>query len=400
MVATKKKKAEAPKVSEAIEENGLKRLPETRYVESGNVGVDIVLTNGRGIPLGANILMYGLPGTGKTTIICDLLKRMLDSHKAAGIPFRVHYIDSESSRELLRSTGVMEYVYASDEYAPQQVIYHEHINGLEQLEDIYRRIADPKGEDIWSKDIYFNVIDSINRLSAESQLDLDESVNKGDYGDDARTRKKLEKKWFSIIQGLGITQFWVSQMSTKQNAGMFEDKKKPAVTDFDIHNMDIILRLVASRSDDIDVKKIKYNTIQGEKEDITKYVVKLDPGEKPPYTKNRYGQNLSLDVMLWRGRGIINAYVIRKMLVEYGYLKDLGQKKAYAMSQELADFLGPEALEYAKIKDINKIPRKPNLNRLCSKYDSKLKEFLKLNNLYKMKIDDEKAPEEEDDGLF
>ena len=213
------------------------------------------------------------------------------------------------------------------------------------------------------------------------------------------TGKKLEKKWFSVIQALDITQFWVSQMSTKQNATLFEDKKKPAVTDFDIHNMDIILKLSASKADNIDVKKITYQTIQGKKEDITKYIVKVDPGSKQ-YTKNRYGQNMDIDLLLWRGHKIINAFVARNLLTEYGYLTDLGQKKSFAMSPELAEFLGEEALEYAGIKDIEKVPRKPNLNKLCSKYEGKLIEFIKAHGLFKMKLEEEKAPEEEDDGLF
>ena len=82
MATAKKKtatKKEAPTVSNVNSADGLKRLKDTVYIESGNVGLDIALTDGKGIPLGANIMLFGLPGTGKTTLIGDFLKRILDT---------------------------------------------------------------------------------------------------------------------------------------------------------------------------------------------------------------------------------------------------------------------------------------------------------------------------------
>ena len=397
MATAKKKtaaKKEAPTVSNVNSEDGLKRLRDTVYIESGNVGLDIALTDGKGIPLGANIMLFGLPGTGKTTLIGDFLKRILDRYKKAGIPLRVHYVDAESSRELLASTGVMEYVYDKEEYAPQQVIYHEHVNSFAYLEEVYDRVQDPK--DNWGKEVRFIIIDSVTKLAADSQLDND--VNKADYGDNARARKKLYLKWLADIQALDITQFWVSQMSTKQNAGMFEDPKKPAVSDFDMHNMDVILKLTANKdTKNVDIKKIEYDTIQGKKEDIPKYILKLDPGQNK-YSKNRYGQNLDMDIMLWRGHGVINAYAIRKTLEAHKFIHKVDDQN-YSMCQELADYLGPEALEQVGIKNIDKFKRKPNLNALCSYNNKTLVEFLKNHNAYRMKI---KGDEEtgEDDGLF
>lgn len=397
MATAKKKtatKKEAPTVSKVNSDDGLKRLRDTVYIESGDVGLDIVLTDGKGIPLGANIMLFGLPGTGKTTLIGDFLKRILDKYKKAGIPLRVHYVDAESSRELLASTGVMEYVYDKEEYAPQQVIYHEHVNSFAYLEEVYERVQDPK--DNWGKEIRFIIIDSVTKLAADSQLDNE--VNKADFGDNARARKKLYLKWLADIQALDITQFWVSQMSTKQNAQMFEDPKKPAVSDFDMHNMDIILKLTANKdTKNVDINKIKYNTIQGVQEDIPKYLLKLDPGQNK-YSKNRYGQNIPLEIMLWRGHGVINAYAVRKILEAHGFIQKVDDQN-FSMSQILADYLGPDALAQAGIKNIDKFKRKPSLNALCSRNNNTLVEFIKSNNAYCMKLNNEEETDE-DDGLF
>lgn len=393
--ATTTAKKKAPTVSDKTENNDLKRLKPTSYLLTGDVGLDIVLSDGKGIPLGANIMLFGLPGTGKTTLLGDTLKRILDAYKKVGLPMRIHYVDSESSRELLESTGVMEYVYQKEEYAPQQVIYHEHVNSFKYLEELYKRMMDVK--DNWGKDIYFIIIDSVTKLSAESQLTHE--VDKGDFGDNARARKKLYGKWLSAIQELDITQFWVSQMATKQNVtNLYEDPKKPAVSDFDMHNMDIILRLSTNKdTKNVDIKKIEYDTILGKKEDVPKYLLTIDPGQKN-FTKNRYGQNLPVEIMLWRGHGVINAYIIRKILEAHKFIHKLDDQN-FSMCQELADYLGREALEAAGITNIDKFKRKPNLNRLCSLYNNTLIEFLHIKDAYCMKLKNDEG-EVEDDGLF
>ena len=349
----------AKKKVENVDTEGLARLRETLYTPTGNAGIDILFTDGKGIPMGANIMFFGPPGTGKTTIFCDIIRRLMKNAEESGIPMRVHYIDSESSRELLNSTGVLKYVYQSEEYAPQQVIYHEHINSFKQLENIYARMTTPG--DNWSKHINFVFIDSITKLLAESQLDVKVGVDKADFGDNARARKKLYGKWLSNIQALDITQFWSVQMAQKQNAGTYEDPRKPAVSEFDKHNMDIIIKLTASKDTKrTDINKIEYNTITGAQEDIPKYLVKMDPGQAP-HTKNRYGQNIPLELMLWRGHGIVNAYIIRKMLETYKYVSN--NKDIYTLTPELTEFLGADALEEAGITDVTKVKRVPNMKR-------------------------------------
>ncbi len=386
-MATKKK--ETPKITDISE---LKTLKKTQFIETGNIGIDIAFSDGKGIPMGTNIMFFGLPGTGKTTIFCDIIRRLMERYEKAGLPMRVHYVDSESSRDLLESTGVMKYVYDPEEYAPYQVIYHEHVNAFKQLENIYLRMLTPK--DNWGRDIHFVFIDSVTKLLAESQLDLKNGVDKADFGDNARARKKLYGKWLSNIQAMDITQFWSVQMAQKQNVQAFEDPKKPAVSEFDKHNMDIIVKLTASKDTKrTDINKVKFNTLQGEQEDIPKYVVKIDPGQAA-HTKNRHGQNLAVDVMLWRGKGIVNAYMVRRMLEAYKLVSN--EKDMYALSPELVEFLGPDALEQAGITDVNKVKRSPTMNKLCSYNADRIIEWFKAKGIYKMKV----GVTDVDDGLY
>jgi hypothetical protein len=231
-------------------------------------------------------------------------------------------------------------------------------------------------------------------LLAESQLDLKNGVDKADFGDNARARKKLYGKWLSNIQAMDITQFWSVQMAQKQNVQAFEDPKKPAVSEFDKHNMDIIVKLTASKDTKrTDINKVKFNTLQGEQEDIPKYVVKLDPGQAA-HTKNRHGQNLAVDVMLWRGKGIVNAYMVRRMLEAYKLVSN--EKDMYALSPELVEFLGPDALDQAGITDVNKVKRSPTMNKLCSYNADRIVEWFKAKDIYKMKV----GVTDVDDGLY
>ena len=99
MATATKKKTKAPTISDAVE-NDADKIKSTEYIETGDVGLDIVLTDGKGIPLGANIMLFGMPGPGKTTLLGDTVKRLLDKYEKAGLPFRIHYVDAESSLEL------------------------------------------------------------------------------------------------------------------------------------------------------------------------------------------------------------------------------------------------------------------------------------------------------------
>ena len=388
-MATKKKK-DVPTISDVTEQVTKKEV--TEYITSGDIGLDLCLSNGQGIPLGANIMLFGLPGTGKTTIFCDTIVRTMRRYRNAGIPFRCHYIDSETSKELLNATGVMEFVYDKEEYHPQQVIYHDYVNSFDYLEDVYDRMVNKKG-DVWNKDVHFVFIDSITNLLADSQLEND--VNKADFGDNARARKKLYQKWLQPIKAKGITQFWSVQMSVKQGATQYEDPKKPAVSEFDKHNMDIIIKLTANKDTrKVDIKKTVVKTIEGEKEIIKKYFVTMDPNQAN-HTKNRYGQNIPINVMLYPGKGVINAYILRQLLESHKFIKKLDSQN-FSISPEFAEYMGKEKLDQVGIDDIEKVPRKPNINTLCSLNNAEIERLLRERDCMKVVVEEE----EDDDGLF
>ena len=41
----------------------------TTYQETGVIGFDLAISNGRGLPVGGCILMYSAPGSGKSTLL-------------------------------------------------------------------------------------------------------------------------------------------------------------------------------------------------------------------------------------------------------------------------------------------------------------------------------------------
>jgi hypothetical protein len=98
--------------------------------------------------------------------------------------------------------------------------------------------------------------------------------------------------------------------------------------------------------------------------------------------------------MLWRGKGIVNSFVVRKMLEIHNYVSN--SKDVYSLTPELVEYLGPEAIENAGIKDVNSVKRVPFMNRLCSQNCSKLIEMFKKNDQYKMKV----GETEVDDGFY
>ena len=84
------------------------------YVETGNVGLDLALSNGKGLPMGSSVLFWAKPGSGKTTVVADACRRLIQKYKANGETFKVLYIAIEDCIELMRSLGLGPYIKSKD----------------------------------------------------------------------------------------------------------------------------------------------------------------------------------------------------------------------------------------------------------------------------------------------
>ena len=393
------KKTTKKKVDVAKEVAEPKAPKEVEFIETGDIGLDLALTNGKGIPLGSNIMFFGKPGHGKTTIFGDMIKRLLVRYQKANIPFRIHYIDSENSRELLTSLGVFDFVYDNEDYAPQQVIYHPNVQTFEEAEEILDRIVGKivkdklvvDKNDVWRKDVKLIFIDSMTNLISKTQLA--NNVDKADYGDNAKARKKFYLKYLARLREFGSTTFWTSQVSVKQNIlNQYEDPNKLAASEFDQHNMEIIVKLVKSTdSKRTELKKVKVMTIDGEQEVQTRYITKLYPGQVQ-YTKNRFGQDIPVEILVKPGKYVINAFTIKNVLEMNKCIKML-DKDTWTMCDDLATYLGPDVLKDLDPKALS--PR--DVNIICSNNTGKLVKYAKDREIYKVTVGEAKEP---DDGLY
>lgn len=377
---TKKKVDVAEEVSKSTEAKFT-----TEYLETGCVGVDLALTGGKGIPMGSNIMLFGLPGHGKTTLMGDIISRVLRCHQSKNTPFRIHYIDSENSMELLRSLGVLDFVKDNEEYHPQQVIYHQNVKTFEELENICNRIVgtidDGKlsvdKKDPWRRDVKLIFVDSITNLIAGTQLE--NKVDKADFGDNAKARKKFYLKYLARLRDFGVTIFWSTQMSVNQAGGNmpFAEKEKPAISKFDEHNMEIIAKVVKSTdSKRNELKKVKIKTLDGVKEIQTRYFTVLYPGQAN-HTKNRFGQTIPIELLVVPGKKILNGYTIKNVLELQGCIKKI-ESGIYSMSEDLAAVLGPDILGDLSLSSI---PER-NINSICTECTAQLVGYLKANEMY------------------
>ena len=58
--------------------------PDTSFIETGNIGFDMALSNGLGLPIGSSVLLWAAPACGKTTLFADVSKRLIKIHKSKG----------------------------------------------------------------------------------------------------------------------------------------------------------------------------------------------------------------------------------------------------------------------------------------------------------------------------
>ena len=278
----------------------LKKQKPTEYVETGNVGFDLALSDGKGLPIGSSTLLWAKPACGKTTVLADVSKRLIKKFKKTKTPFKVLYLAVEDSKGLMEALGMKEYmdsgdfIYFGKQFCWRHIetFYEAVINGVEGFEDVK-----------------LIIIDSVNNVLSDQNMK--NSIADGDFGTKARERSSFYSKYLPMCKEKGISSFFISQVRKKQQALLYEDPNRIAVTDVDLHNVDIIIKCSALTSSSSS-SKIEEETAFGKDKVVSKYVFKMD--SKATDCKNRYIRGNAVELLIEKGKRICNYYTVGKLL--------------------------------------------------------------------------------------
>ena len=291
----------------AMLDKASEKVKPLEYIETGDVGLDLALTDGKGLPMGSSTLFWAKPGSGKTTIVADASRRLIQSAKNRGEVFKVLYLAVEDSSAMMSSLGLDEYIESEDFiYVGKQLCWRH-------IETFYEAVLNGYGKYAGVKLI---VIDSVNNVLSDQNMK--NSVADGDFGTKSRERSQFYSKFLPLCKEKGISSFFISQVRQKQNAGMYEDPNRAAVSNVDLHNVDIILKCSASTSA-TDASKIEEETIFGKDKVASKCIFKMD--SKATDCKNRYIKGNAVELLFEKGKCVWNYYTVKKLLVGNKLLK-------------------------------------------------------------------------------
>lgn len=344
---------------------------ESRFIETGNIGFDMAISNGKGIPLGCSILFWGSQGCGKTTLFADVARRLIEKGKKNNEPFKVLYIDVEGSEFLTLDSrlGLKKYYHSCD-FLRTDGKDHEtgeiHPITWSLIESMYDAIL---AEKPGFKDIKLVIIDSINNvLSAQQEKN---SITSGDFGTRAKERSNFWAKYLPQCKQKKVSTFMISQARTKQDAVLspYVSKEKPAGSFADFHNADVILKCIkaSASSHDDSAKKVTL-TAYNETKDQDRFILVLDPTAEG--SKNRIARTYKCEVLIEKGFGAHNFYSLRKILEFHGFLKKNGAW--YQFAKEL-------------IKGFNLPDKKMNreeVNKILRQNEELFVKFLKETDCY------------------
>ena len=323
--------------------------PETQFMETGNIGFDMAVSNGLGMPIGSSILIWAEPACGKTTLFGDISRRLIKIHKDRGEEYKVLYLAVEGSRELLRKIGLDEYMKSKD------FIYIEKRLCWRQIEQLYDMVLSGTGAYAGVKLV---VIDSVNNVLSDQNLK--NSVADGDFGTKARERSNFYSKYLPMCKQKGINTFMVSQIRQKQDVapGSYVEKKKAAVSDSDLHNADVIMKCTKNLSHTETVKLKEKTAYYEEEKGVLKYIMVLDPTNAA--SKNRYDRTHKCEILIEKGVGACNYYALRKILEFHGFLKKSGAY--YSFNSEICNAI-EKAPEKSMLKgSLDKILQDKQIN--------------------------------------
>lgn len=370
-----KKKSAISLTSEQKEmlENALKKEKPVEFIETGNVGLDLALTDGKGLPMGSSTLLWAKPGCGKTTVVTDASRRLILKHKAKGEVFKVLFLAVEDSRELMESLGMGELMESKDFiYIPQRFCWR-------QIETFYDAVLGGYGP---YEGVKLIIIDSINNVLSDQNIK--NSAADGDYGTKARERSGFYGKYLPLCKEQGISSFFISQVRQKQGATQFEDPNKAAVSNVDLHNVDIILKCSSSLNA-TDATRIEEKTIFGTDKVDSKRIFKMD--SKATDCKNRYIRGNAVELLFEKGKCVHNYYTVRKLLEGNGLLTSHAAGY-WSFCPELCETFG---LPTTKMRGVAKC------NELIQEHIGDFINYLKEAGMYKVSLSATEVPFDEDE---
>jgi RecA/RadA recombinase len=338
----------------------------TTFIETGQVALDLALSNGRGIPLGDFITFFAPPGSGKSTILGDMLKRVLTRYKNMGVPFKAMYIDIEGSKDLLKDLGLSEFIESED------LIYYNGQATYAGLEELYNAILGGEIESL--KDVKLIIIDSITSVSTETKLGR--GVEEADYGIIAKAASEFFKKFIGQCTDK-LSTLMINQIRSNQGGGIYDPKYKNASGEAGKHYSSIIATLKKKVSKaDPDLKPVKRATSNGIIETQEKFIVQLITSDEGLGCKNRFGRLPNMDALVEYGKGVVNAFTIRNILKGQGFITLSGSY--YTFSPDVPPLEG--------MTNMDKKIQRTELNRVINKNRSTLINFLKERDLYKLDL--------------
>ena len=360
---------------------------DVEFIETGNIGFDLALSNGKGIPVGASVLLWADPGCGKSTILADVSKRLLKRSKKNNIPFKVLYIDTEGSRSLFFSMGLRPFIQSKD------FILADKAMCWRSVEQIYDAILNGVGD---FKDVKLIIIDSVNNI--QSDANTQKSVADGDFGSKAKERTAFYTKYFALCKERGISTMLISQVRQNLEAGqMAFDKRKAAVSWADKHNVDIILKCskLSIASEDKDANT-RISTAFGDVTDSSTYIFKMT--SQGTDCKNRFFVGRPASVLVKQGKGVDNSFTLTKLLKFNDLLKVGGGW--YNFAKEICEPLGlPEkGLRKNEVAEVvrNNMGTLVELLKQMGKYNL-VQEEETLDEDIKIDVEDDGDGEESDD---
>ena len=344
-------------------ESPFEDIKEPEYILTGNTGVDLALSDGKGLPVGCSVLLWAEPGCGKTTLVADLAVRLINIHKANNIPFKVLYLAVEGSRQLMYSLGLREYMLSKD------FIYVEKPLCWRQVETFYNAILNKAPQ---YKDVKMIVIDSVQNVLSDANKD--KSVADGDFGTRPKERGNFYSKYLPLCKEKGITNFLISQVRVKQGTVPGQDSRRVAASYGDKHNVDVILKCGKSTSRN-ETKKEVIKTVFGSKEETKRFVMTMTSNAAD--CKNRYVDGTAAEVLIEKGVGVLNWYAIYKILEANKFIKQTGGW--YSFNKHLCEAFGlPE-----------KKMHKEEIGEIIKSKEPELIEFLRGVNCYAIQPNDE-----------